>query len=193
MPKERIEGPGSFNYHFPMLAAIVTVKYGNKENAMAAAWHSPFSFSPALYGVMIHPKRFTCQLILEAKEFGVNFMPLEKGELVASVGGSRGAEIDKFQRFKIAKEPSLRLVGAPILKDAYAAYECRLMEHRAYGDHELLIGEVVAVHYDKEAFAEKGLNISGVSPLLYLEGDLYATLARDTVCHWDRQVYGKKA
>ena len=191
MPKERIAGPGNFNYHYPMLPAIVTAKHAGKENAMAAAWHAPFSFNPPLYGVMLSPKRHTCKLILASKEFGVNFMPLEHGELVAAVGGSRGAEVDKFQKFNILTDPPLK-TSVPILKDAYAAYELRLTEHRAYGDHDLLVGEIVAVHFSQEAFTDKGLNLSGVNPLSYLGGDIYATVDKGSVRYWDRQLYGKK-
>ncbi|MBI4331868.1 MAG: flavin reductase family protein [Chloroflexi bacterium] len=190
--KQRIENSGSFSFHYPGAPIIVTAKHGLKENAMTAVWHCPLSFSPSLYGIALSSRRFTCQLILDSKEFGVNFMPLEKVELVAAVGGSRGAEIDKFEKFKLAKEKPLK-TSVPVLKDACATYECRLHDHRTYGDHELLVGEVVAVHYEKDAFTERGLNLQAVNALLYLGGDNYGTPAKDVFQHWDRQAYGKKS
>ncbi len=191
MPKERIAGPGNFNYHYPMLPAIVTARHEGKANAMAAAWHVPFSFTPPLYGVILSPKRHTCKLILASKEFGVNFMPLERAQLVAAVGGSTGAEVDKFQKFNILTDPPLK-TSVPILKDAYAAYELRLAEQHTFGDHALLVGEIVAVHFSQEAFTDKGLNLSGVNPLSYLGGDFYATVDKGSVRYRDRQLYGKK-
>ena len=59
------------------------------------------------------------------KRLALVVQAVELAELVASVGGSKGEEIDKFQRFGIATEPPTKTT-VPILKDAYAAYECGL-------------------------------------------------------------------
>jgi len=186
------EGIGAFYHHYPRVAAIVTAQAGGKSNAMAVAWHMPISFTPPLYGISVSPKRFTYQLIIDSKQFGVNFLPFDRAELVASVGGSKGQEIDKFRQFNIARAQSLK-TAVPILKDAYAAYECQLVDDRGYGDHRLLVGEIVAVHLLKEAFApEEVLDLDKVSPALYLGHDLYLTTSKDTIRSIDREVYGKR-
>ena len=191
MAKVISENVGRFSQHYPKLATIVTAQAKGKENAMAAAWHTSISVKPPLYGVSISPKRFTYQLITESKEFGVNFLPFEMAELIASVGGSKGEEIDKFHRFNIAKDKPVK-TKVPILKDAYAAYECQLVDDRGYGDHRLLVGEIVAVHWLKEAFASpETLDLDKVSPILYLGNERYLTTAKDTVKYLDRKVYGK--
>ena len=78
------------------------------------------------------------------------------------------------------------------MKAAYAAYECRLIDDRDYGDHRFVVGEIVAVHLLREAFTpEETLDLDKVNPLLYLGGELYVTSAKDTVRYLDREVYGK--
>ena len=192
MAKVISEDIGAYYHHYPGVATIVTTKAKGRENAMAVAWHTSISFSPPLYGIAISPKRFTYQLIVESKEFGVNFLPFEKAELVASVGGSKGEEINKFRQFGIAKEKSVK-TRVPILKDAYAAYECRLVDDRDYGDHRLLVGEIVAVHLLREAFTpEETLDLAKVSPLLYLGDERYLTISRKTVKYLDRKVYSQR-
>ena len=192
MTKVISEGTGKFYHHYPRVAAVVTARARGRDNAMAAAWHMPLSFSPPLYAVSISTKRFTYQLIVDSKQFGVNFLPFESAELVASVGGSQGQEIDKFQKFNIARDKSVKM-DVPILKAAYAAYECRLVDDRSYGDHRLLVGEIEAVHWLKEAFApEEILDLAKVSPVLYLGNELYLTASRDSVKSLDREVYGKR-
>ncbi len=182
---------GEFYQHYPRVAIIVTAHSKGKENAMAAAWHTTISREPPIYGIAVSPKRFTYQLIIESKEFGVNFLPFEMAGLVASVGGSDGQQIDKFQRFNITKDKPVK-TKVPILKAAYAAYECRLIDDRSYGDHNLLVGEIVAVHLLKEAFTSEGiLDFNKVSPIVYMGHDLYLTASKDTVRYLDRQVYGK--
>jgi len=192
LTKVTSEGVGKFYQHQPRVATIVTARAKGKSNAMAAAWHTSISFNPPLYGVSISPKRFTYQLIASSKEFGVNFLPFEAAELVASAGGGSGREIDKFQRFKIATDNSLK-TAVPILSAAYAAYECQLVDDREYGDHRWLVGEIVAVHWLKEAFtSEEVIDLDKVSPILYLGQELYVTTAKDTMSRLDREVYGKR-
>jgi len=191
MAKVISEDIGAYYYHFPAVATIVTAQARGRENAMAVAWHTSISFNPPLYGISISPKRFTYQLIVDSKEFGVNFLPFEQAGLVASVGGSKGAEIDKFRQFDIARDKPVK-TAVPILKAAYAAYECKLVDDKGYGDHRLLVGEIVAVHLLKEAFApEETLDLAKVSPTLYLGSERYLTVSRETIKYLDRKVYGK--
>lgn len=192
MAKVVSEDIGAFYQHYPRVTVVVTAHAGGKDNAMAAAWHAPISFKPPIYGVAISPKRFTYQLIIDSKEFGINFLPAEEAELVASVGGSKGGEVDKFQAFNIVKDSSTK-TAVPILKTAYAAYECQLVDDRVYGDHRLLVGEIVAVHWLPEAFTADGtLDLDRVNPVLYLGKERYLNLSGCTIRTLDREVYGKR-
>jgi len=191
MAKMIIEGVGAFSHHFPKLATVVTARAKGKDNAMAVAWHTSLSRNPPRYGIAIAPTRLTYQLIIESREFGINFLPFERVELVAAVGGSGGGQMDKFQRFNIATDKPAK-TKVPILRDAYAAYECRLVDDRDYGDHHLLVGEVIAVHRREDAFTtDEALNLDKISPILYLGSDLYLTTSKGTMKHLDRNVYGK--
>ena len=191
MAKVITEDIGAYYHHYPRVAAIVTAQAKSRQNAMAVAWHTSLSFSPPLYAISLSPKRFTYQLIVASKEFGVNFLPFSQAGLVASVGGSKGEEIDKFRQFDIAQDKPVK-TQVPILKDAYAAYECQLIDDKGYGDHRLLVGEIVAVHSLREAFApEETLDLAEVSPVFYLGNERYVSVSRETVKHLDRKVYGK--
>jgi flavin reductase (DIM6/NTAB) family NADH-FMN oxidoreductase RutF len=75
-----------------------------------------------------------------------------------------------------------------VLRLAYAAYECRLVDDITLGDHHLLIGEVVAVHWEKKAFMEDGsLDISRVSPVMYLGNEHYVSAEGCTMRSVDRE------
>jgi len=175
------EDIGKFSQHYPKLAVIVTASARGQDDAMTAAWHSSISLRPPLYGVAVTSNRFTYQLITESREFGVNFISLEKASLAASVGGTSGQQMDKFERFNIKKEKPLKTT-APILRDAYAAYECKLLDSRPYGDHIWIVGEIVAVHFLEEAFtAAEVLDIHKTKPLLYLGSDSYASVDENSV------------
>lgn len=181
MDKISTEDIGKFSHHYPKVAAIITASHGGRDNAMTAAWHSSISPDPPIYGVSISPKRFTYQLIRESKEFGINFIPFEKASVAASIGGISGEEIDKFQELGIAKEKALK-TGVPLLKDAYACYECRLRDSQVYGDHIWVVGEIVATHFQQGLLTESGiLDLDRVKPLLYLGSEFYTTADKDSV------------
>ncbi len=181
MPKIVTEAIAKFSQHYPKVAAIITASTRDRHTAMTAAWHSSISLKPPLYGIAIASKRFTYQLIIESQEFGINFVPLEKASLAAAIGGTSGQQIDKFERFNIEKEKPVK-TASPILKDAYAAYECKLVDSRPYGDHLWVVGEIVAVHLLEEAFSSSEvLDLNKIKPLLYLGSDFYASTDENSV------------
>jgi len=181
MSKIATEDIGRFSHHYPKMAVIVTAGTRGKDDAMTAAWHSSISLKPPLYGVAITSKRFTYQLIAESHEFGINFIPLEKASLAAAIGGTSGKKIDKFESFNIKKERPLK-TKVPILKDAYAAYECRLVDGKPYGDHPWIVGEIAAVHFLEEAFSTAEiLDLDKIKPLLYVGSDHYVSTDKSSV------------
>ena len=181
MPKIITEDIGKFSHHYPKVAIIVTASARGRDYAMTAAWHSSISLKPPLYGIAIASERFTYQLITESQEFGINFILSEKASLAAAIGGTSGQQIDKFERFNIKKEKPLKTT-APILKDAYAAYECKLADSKPYGDHIWIVGEIVAVHFLEEVFTPaEVLNLDKIKPLLYLGSDFYTSTDKNSV------------
>ncbi len=180
---------GRYYQHYPQLAVVVTTRSKDKENAMTAVWHCAISYSPPLYGIAISPRRLTYRLIMESREFGVNFMPEDQAELIAQVGAAKGEEMDKFSAFNIGRQ-SPDKIGAPLLADAYASYECRVVDHRSYGDHTLFVGEVVAVHSNPQAFnSQEVLDLKQVLPALYLGDDIYFSADLNSQRRLDRQHY----
>lgn len=164
-----------FLYFYPKNVTLLGVRYGERTNFMAAAWNTALSFDPPLFAVAITKKRFTHNLIVQAGNFTCNFLPNEKADIVHSCGRVSGKEVDKVARFGLKLEPS-RLISSPGLQDAYAILECTLESIATFGDHDLIVGKVVAVHYEEEFFDENGaLRPERVKPTLYLGSDTYVT------------------
>jgi flavin reductase (DIM6/NTAB) family NADH-FMN oxidoreductase RutF len=188
MAKEIVEGIGeAYYHHYPRIAAVITSKSRGKSNAMTAAWHMPVSFKPPIFCVSISAKRVSHKMIMESGSFGVNFLPIGKVDIVAGVGGTHGNEVDKFALFKIDTDEETKL-GVPVLKDAYAAYECKLTDSKLYGDHYLLVGEIVATHKLDAAFDENGrLDYNGFFPILYTGNDEYVTVEKCSLSLIDRE------
>lgn len=172
-----------FQHFYPYTVAIVGAKFKETINFMSAAWHSPLSFNPPLFGVLISKKRFTHQIVSKAKEFTVNFLPFDKVKVSAQMGRKSGRDIDKIKVFNIKLSES-KIITSPILEDCYTALECKLYDIKTYGDHDLFVGEVVAVHEEEDAFDLNGvLNTKRIKPMLYLGNDIYITSDSKTLKH----------
>jgi flavin reductase (DIM6/NTAB) family NADH-FMN oxidoreductase RutF len=183
------EEPGAFFQHRPVVATIVTSHARGQDNALAIGLHTLISHNPPICGIAVMPEKFSYQLISESKEFGVNFLSFEDVKLVCAVGSSTGREIDKFQKFNIAKDKSVK-TSVPILKKAYAAYECKLIDDIGYGSHRLLVGDIVAVHWQKEVYTpDNTLDLDKVSPIMFMGRNVYLTTARDSIKNIGRIVH----
>lgn len=172
-----------FQYFYPYTVAIVGAQSENLLNYMACAWHTALSFNPPLFGVLISKQRFTHKIISEAREFTANFISVEKAKLSAQLGRRSGFDMDKIKEFQVKLSPA-KLINSPIIEEAYVSFECKIADIRAYGDHDLFVGEVLAIHEEEKAFSEEGvLNPSQVRPLLYLGSDFYITINPDSLKH----------
>jgi flavin reductase (DIM6/NTAB) family NADH-FMN oxidoreductase RutF len=159
---------------------------------MAVAWHSPVSFNPPLYGIAISPKRFTYHMINEGKQFGINFLPYGEAETIAAVGGSSGSFTDKFTEFDIGEDSAIK-TDVSILSGAYAAYECKVVDNRLFGDHAWIIGEIVAVHMAGGLFQENGIiDLKLLQPALYLGAETYCAADNNSIKVLDRNKYGSR-
>lgn len=172
-----------FQYFYPYTVALVGARAENRVNFMSCAWHTALSFEPPLFGALIAKKRLTHEVISAAREFSVNFLSFDRIRLSAQMGRRSGHDIDKIKEFGVALEPA-RIIKSPLIKEAYVAFECRLAEVRPLGDHDLFVGEVLAVHHAPQAFDAEGiLNPLKVQPLLYLGSDFYITIDPETMKH----------
>ncbi|MDI6708727.1 MAG: flavin reductase family protein [Candidatus Thermoplasmatota archaeon] len=166
--------PEKFIYYtFPKMAVLVTVVSKAQPNIITLAWHSPLSFNPPLYGISIDPKRYSHNLILEAKEFVVNFAPWEILDKLHYCGKKSGRETDKFEATGLTQIAASK-VKAPLIKECYSHLECRLVESKLYGDHTLFIGKIVAVSVNEDCFNE--ILKQNTRPIYYLGANTYTTI-----------------
>jgi flavin reductase (DIM6/NTAB) family NADH-FMN oxidoreductase RutF len=175
----RIPTDKSLIYTYPGLVAIVTSRWQEEQNIMAAAWHTYLGRDPATYGVSIGRERHTFKLIEKSGVFGVNFLPADKSEWIQLAGTTSGKDMDKFKSFGFPYEDGLK-VDVPILKDAYFAYECKVTDIRTHGDHELFSGVILQTYKDEEMFkANQVPNLANLEIPLYFGRSAYL-IADDT-------------
>jgi flavin reductase (DIM6/NTAB) family NADH-FMN oxidoreductase RutF len=117
------------------MVALVTVEWNGKQNIMAAGWHSYISYEPPIYGVAIAKELYTHHLVEKAREFAINFAPEEFAHYIQYAGMNSGSQVDKLEELNESFTKG-KTIDAPILDNAYIAYEYKVMDQRTYGDHD---------------------------------------------------------
>ena len=119
---------------------VLTAK--GKDDAVAAAtvnWVTQASFAPPLVVVGVKADSHTHALIKESKAFALNV--LGKGQQAMAFTFFKPATREGG---KVSGEPFRPgTTGAPILDNAPAFVECRLVDEVERGDHSIFVGEVV--------------------------------------------------
>lgn len=167
-------------HSYPGMVALVSVAHNGMENVMAVGWHSYISYDPPMYGVAIGRERHTYQLIKQAGSFAVNFLPFEKARFIQEAGVFSGSNTNKFEQGRVSFEKGV-ITSAPILKDAYIAYECEVFDSQMYGDHDWFVGTIVQFYQDQSKFQENGLpDFEKLSIPLYLGRSIYTCVDRNS-------------
>lgn len=117
-------------------------KIVEKDNIITIDWHTQISSNPPLYGIAVHKKRFSYQLIEESKIFAINYMSKSFERAAIICGTKSGSHIDKWKEAGLAKEECDK-IDCPFIKEASGHIECEVESSYEIGDHTLFVGKVV--------------------------------------------------
>lgn len=145
------------------LAAAVTIitstNAGHRHGMTATAVCSVSAEPPTLL-VCLNKATATHGAVAKSGAFCVNLLRAEDWELSTAFSGAQSGE----SRFK-SREWTRLATGSPVLIDALASFDCRVVKTVVQGTHSVVFGRVEQV-----LFGKKG------KPLLYSDGH-YAKLA----------------
>ncbi|HEB90695.1 MAG TPA: flavin reductase [Deltaproteobacteria bacterium] len=125
---------------------VMTAEKGEEIAAATVNWVTQTSFEPPLVIVAVKADSGAHRVTRAAGAFALNM--LGKGQQGVAFGFFKPAEKDGNT---ISGEPYRSgESGAPLLVNAVANVECRLVEVVERGDHHIFIGEVIAAHVKTE-------------------------------------------
>ena len=161
----------------PLPPALITSGDIKNPNVMTAAWTGIICSDPVITYVSIRPFRYTHELISKTKEFVINVPTWKIASAVDTVGVKTGRNFNKFTSTGLTPEPSSKL-STPQIKECPISMECKVLEIRPFGTHDMFLAEVVAVNVD-EAYIDKSgaLDLEKAGLLAYAHG-FYYTLGR---------------
>ena len=119
---------------------LTTTTDDGEAGAATVNWVTQTAFKPPLVAIGVKTDSATYDVIKKSGHFALNM--LGKGQQAMAFAFFRPAELDGN---KLSGEPFVKgETGAPILENAQAAVECKLVEIVELGDHHIVVGEVIA-------------------------------------------------
>jgi len=132
-------------YLEPGPIVLISSAWQGRANIMTLGWQTVMEFSPSLVGLMISAGNHSFELIRQSRECVVNLPTTELTDIVVGIGNTSGADIDKFAHFGLTAEPGEK-VGAPLIRECHANFECRLYDDALVEKYNFFIFEVVRAH-----------------------------------------------
>ena len=118
---------------------VVTVRHGKHETGMLASWVQQCSFDPPQLTVAVRKGRFVLDWLTDAAAFAVNVIPEGGKKLVGHFG--KGFDVGEAAFDGLDVEHPVG--AAPLLAEAHAWIDCRVVGRFDVGDHALILGRVV--------------------------------------------------
>ncbi len=132
-------------YLEPGPIVLVSSAWQGQANIMTLGWHTVMEFSPSLVGCMISAGNHSFEMIRKSRECVINLPTTALTDTVVGIGNCSGAEVDKFEKFGLTAEPAEK-VGAPLIGECHASFECRLHEAALVETYNFFVFEVMKAH-----------------------------------------------
>lgn len=163
------------NMLYPLPAVMVSVTDGQgHDNIITVAWAGTVCTNPAMLSISVRPERYSHKMLLDTGEFVVNLTTEQLAYATDYCGVKSGRDVDKFKEMKLTKEPAAQ-VKAPMIGESPVNIECRVIERRELGSHDMFLAEVLCVHADEAYLDESGkFDLSLAKPIVYDHGSYYS-------------------
>src|SRR2546430_3013772 len=145
--------------HFTYGLYAVTVKREGDEHGITANWVSQASFDPPMVVVAVESRSKIIELIRDAHHFAINVFHEGQRDLAEKLGRAGAGASQKLKGIKTKPAPAS---GAPLLADALAWVECRVVATLPSRDHTLVLGELVEARVEHDRVQPLTLRVAGL-------------------------------
>lgn len=164
----KIEEAWGRKYPEPVVL-VITKNDEGRVNLMTVAWICIASDEPPMFLLGIDGDAYTLELIRKNREFVVAYPSEGMAYATLYAGTAHGNQEDKGTLSGL-KFVTGTIVDVPILEDAVANFECRLIEITRPGNCPIVLGEIVFSHENSDESVKrlynlaKGYRLGGVIP-----------------------------
>ena len=165
--------PGTMIY--PLPAVLVSCGATPEEyNLITISWTGKICTNPPMCYISVRPERHTYDIIKKNMEFVINLTNKKMAFATDWCGVKSGKDFDKFKEMKLTPGKAA-VVNCPIIEESPLCIECKVVEIKKLGSHDMFIAEVVNVKADEE-FIDANTNafsLINANPLVYIHGNYY--------------------
>lgn len=161
----------------PLPPALISSGSVETPNVMTAAWTGIIASDPALTYVSIRPSRYSHEIISKTKEFVINVPNLPLANATDFCGVKSGRNINKFEACHLTPAKCEK-IDAPQILEAPISLECKVIDIKTFGTHDMFLAEIVGVNVDDKYINKDGaLDVEKAGLIAYAHG-FYYTLGR---------------
>ncbi|MDE7302788.1 MAG: flavin reductase family protein [Oscillospiraceae bacterium] len=144
----------------PLPAVMVSCGTLEKANVLTVAWTGIVNTKPPMTYISVRPTRYSYGIIKESGEFVINLTTSKMVRETDFCGVKSGKDTDKFRKCGLHIEAA-SAVSAPIISESPLSLECRVVDIKPLGSHDMFLAEIVAVNVDGRYIDSKGkINVS---------------------------------
>ena len=169
---KQIWSPGNMLY--PLPAVMVSCKRPDERpNIITVAWCGTICSDPAMVSVSVRKERYSYGIIKETGEFVINLTTEELARSTDYCGVRSGRDVDKFKEMHLTAAPASK-VSCPIIAESPVNIECRVVDVKELGSHDMFIAEVVAVNISEEYMTKSGkFDLNNTGLVVYSHGEYF--------------------
>lgn len=158
----------------PIVMLSIAGSDGDGPDIITPAWAGTVCSAPPMLSISLRQSRHAYALLQRSHEFVVNVPRASQVREVDLCGSLSGRDCDKFAACGFHAVPGAR-VSAPMIEECPINIECATRHRLSLGAHDLLIGAILAVHYDEEVLDARGrLQPGKVEALVLVHGEYWS-------------------
>lgn len=164
--------PGNMLYPLPVVMVSCNRK-GEKPNIVTVAWTGTICSDPAMVSISVRPERYSHDIIEETGEFVINLVTKDLTYATDYCGVRSGRCVDKFKEMNLTPLPS-KMIDAVGIEESPVNIECKVVEVKKLGSHDMFIAEVVNVTVDDRYMDENNkFNLNDSDLVAYSHGEYF--------------------
>ncbi len=145
-------------HRFPEAVAFVVCKSKEgKVNLCPIGFFTLVTWFPKVWAIALYETHYSTKVISETDEFVLCLPSITQVKDVLYCGSVHGWDIDKTENISLKFKESKR-VKPPLVEDAVACFECKVIGKHVVKDHTLFLGEVVVSYVSDKNWQEKIYN-----------------------------------
>ena len=166
--------PGTLIYPLPAVMVSCGDEPGNY-NIVTVAWTGTLCSDPPRCYISLRPERHSYPIIKRTGEFVINLTTVQLAHATDWCGVRSGKDHNKFSEMHLTPQPA-QVVRAPLIAESPLNIECKVVEIRPLGSHDMFIANVVAVNAEERLIdkATGAFQLNHAQPLAFSHGKYYS-------------------